>query len=165
MAATDITKPASTPPPAARTTDIFGAMRDEMDRVFERFERGIPRLPALFSRNGNDWLMPEFDVHDNGRQITIEADLPGVAEKDVSVTLTGGLLTVKGEKKSHHEETKENCYLAERSYGAFERTLRLPETIDEAKLEARFENGVLKIVAQKKPEAVKAERKIEIKKG
>ncbi len=54
--ATDITKPASTPPPAARTTDIFGAMRGEMDRVFERFERGISSLPALFSRTGSDWL-------------------------------------------------------------------------------------------------------------
>ena len=164
MAATDISKPASAPSPT-RTTDVFGAMRDEMDRVFQRFERGIPRLPALFARNGGDWLMPEFDVHDNGRQITIEADLPGVEEKDVTVTLTGGLLTVKGEKKSQHEETKGNCYLAERSYGAFERTLRLPELIDEAKLEARFEHGVLKITAQKKPDAVKAERKIEIKKS
>jgi HSP20 family protein len=55
--------------------------------------------------------------------------------------------------------------MAERSYGAFERTLRLPDTIDDAKLEARFEKGVLKVIAQKKPEAVKAERKIEIKKA
>jgi len=165
MAATVVSKPAAATPPPARSTDILGAMRDEMDRVFERFERGMPRFPSLFARNGNDWLVPELDVHDNGRQITIEADLPGVDEKDVAVTLANGLLTIKGEKKSEHEERRENCYIAERSYGAFERSLQLPDSVDDAKLEARFERGVLKIVAQKKPEAIKAERKIEIKKA
>ncbi len=63
-----------------------------------------------------------------------------------------------------HEEKEERHYLCERSFGAFERCLRLPETIDENKLEARFDKGVLKITAAKKPEAIKAERKIEIKK-
>ncbi len=95
--------------------------------------------------------------------ITIEAELPGVEEKDVSVILTNGILTIKGEKKQNKEETNENYYLAERSYGAFERSLRLPETIDQAKIEAKFDKGVLKVKAAKKPEAVKAARKIEIK--
>jgi HSP20 family protein len=63
------------------------------------------------------------------------------------------------------EEKSENYHLSERSYGSFARSLRLPETIDESKLEAKFDKGVLKITAAKKPEAVKAERKIEIKKS
>ena len=143
--------------------DVFGQMRKEMDRVFERFEHGWPRWPTMFSGPGRDVMVPEVDVHDNSTQVTMEIDLPGVNEKDISVTLMNGILTIKGEKKSAREEKKENYYMAERSYGAFERSLRMPDTIDEDKLEAKFENGVLKIVARKKPEAVKAEKKIEIK--
>ena len=67
-------------------------------------------------------------------------------------------------RSSRKRRRAENYYLAERSYGAFERSLRLPDTIDETKVEAKFDKGVLKVTAAKKPEAVKAERKIEIKK-
>lgn len=81
------------------------------------------------------------------------------------MTLASGILTIKGEKKSEREEKKENYYMAERSYGSFERSLRLPDTIDESKVEARFDQGVLKVVAQKRPDAMKAEKKIEIKKS
>jgi HSP20 family protein len=164
MANTDLSKGSGGQ--VQRPTDVFGALRSEMDRVFERFEHGWPRLPALFRRGfDSDVMVPELDVHDNGKQLTIEVDLPGVDEKDVSVTLANGMLTIKGEKKTEREEKKENYYLAERSYGAFERSLQLPDSVDDAKLEAKFEKGVLKVIAQKRPEAIKAERKIEIKKG
>lgn len=164
MASSEVTK--STPSVPQRSGDIFGAMRDEMDRVFERFEHGWPRWPSLLNRGfTHDVMVPELDVHENGKQLTIEVDLPGVDEKDVTVTLANGMLTIKGEKKSAREEKKENYYMAERSYGSFERALRLPDTIDEGKVEARFDKGVLKVVAQKRPEAVKAEKKIEIKKS
>lgn len=149
-----------------RPTDVFGAMRDEIDRLFERFERGWPRWPAPFGRTfESEAIVPSLDVHDDGKQLTIEADLPGVDEKDVTVTLANGLLTIKGEKKSEREEKDKSYYVAERSYGSFERSLRLPDTIDEGKLEARFDKGVLRVTAPKKPEAIKAEKKIEIKKG
>ena len=110
-------------------------------------------------------ILPEVDVREDEKQVTIEVDLPGVDEKDVSVTMANGILTVKGEKKSEREEKEENYYLAERSYGKFERSLTLPETIDENQIEAQFDKGVLTIVAQKRPEAIKAEKKIEIKKA
>jgi HSP20 family protein len=110
-------------------------------------------------------VVPDLDVRENTNTITIEAELPGVDEKNVTVTVANGLLTIKGEKKQEKEEKSENYYLSERSYGAFERSLRLPDTIDEGKVEAKFDKGVLRITAAKKPEAVKAERRIEIKKG
>ena len=91
--------------------------------------------------------------------------LPGIDEKDVSVTLANGMLTIKGERKAAHEESKDDYYLCERSYGAFERSLRLPDSIDEGKVGVRFDKGVLKVIAEKRPEALKAEKKIEIKKG
>jgi HSP20 family protein len=166
MANIQVTKPTATPPATltARTPSVFEALHDEMDRVFERFERGWPRWPSLFRGNG-ETMMASLDVHENAKAIMIEADLPGVEEKDLSVTLANGVLTIKGEKKHEREEKKENYYLCERSFGSFERSVRLPDTIDESKVEARFDKGVLKITAAKKPEAVKAEKKIEIKKG
>ena len=148
----------------SRPRDIFGAMREEMDKMFERFEHGLPRWPTLF-RQGNGIVVPELDVRENSTSITVEAELPGVDEKDVSVTLANGVLTIKGEKKQGKEEKGENFYRTERSYGAFERSLRLPDTIDEAEVDAKFDKGVLTITAAKKPEAVKAERRIEIKKA
>jgi HSP20 family protein len=159
MAKTEITK---TPEKAvSRPADIFSAMRHEMDRMFERFEHGFPRLPSLFRPEAGT-MLPELDVRENTTCLTIEAELPGVEEKDISVTLMNGILTIKGEKKQNKEEKGENYFLAERSYGAFERSLQLPDTIDEGKIEAKFDNGVLKIAAAKKPDAVKAQRKIEI---
>jgi len=163
MATTEISKSSDTA--VSRPRDIFGAMRDEMDKIFQRFEQGFPRWPSLL-RHGNGGIMvPELDVRENTTSITVEAELPGVEEKDVSVTLANGILTIKGEKKQAKEEKSENVYVSERSYGTFERSLRLPETIDETKVDAKFEKGVLKVTAAKKPEAVKAERKIEIKKA
>ena len=148
----------------SRPRDIFGAMREEMDRMFARFEQGFPRWPALF-RHGDGIVVPELDVREDAVSITVEAELPGVEEKDVSVTLANGVLTIKGEKKQEKEEKADDYYVSERSYGSFERSLRLPDTIDDAKVDAKFDKGVLKITAAKKPEAVKAQRKIEIKKA
>jgi HSP20 family protein len=173
MPKTEIAKSGETA--VSRPRDFVAALRDEMDRVFENFEREWPRWPRLYEwprwpsafrrTTGAEPVVPDFDVHENAKSIMIEAELPGVDEKDVSVTLSDGLLTVKGEKKQEREEKGETHYLRERSFGTFERSLRLPETIDESELEARFDKGVLRITAAKKPEAVKAERKIEIKKA
>ena len=161
MAKTEITK--SPEKSVSSPRDIFSAMRDEMDRMFERFEHGWPRWPALFRRNG-DFAVLNLDVREDTNSIVVEVELPGVDEKDVSVTLANGMLTIKGEKKHEKEEKGESYFLAERSFGSFQRAIRLPDTVDDAKVEAKFDKGVLKVTAAKKPEAVKAERKIEIKK-
>ena len=81
------------------------------------------------------------------------------------MTLADGLLTIAGEKKTEKEEKKYSYYLYERSFGSCRRSLRLPDSIDESKVEARFDKGVLRITATKRPEAVKSERKIENKKS
>ena len=163
MAKTDITKPTDTT--VSRPRDVFSAMRSEVDRMFERFEHGFPRFPHLFRADHASGMVPELDVRENATAITVEAELPGVEEKDITVTLSNGVLTIKGEKKQDKEEKTDNYYLAERSYGAFERSLQLPDSIDETKIDAKFDKGVLRITATKKPEAVKAPRTIEIKKA
>jgi HSP20 family protein len=131
----------------------------EMDRLFEPFERAVPRWPTFFRGDG---VILELDVVEHSDCFTIEAELPGVDKADLSVTFANGMLTIKREKKHKKEEKDESYYLAERTYGVFERTLRLPETIDYAKVEAKFDNGVLKVTVPKRPDAVEVDRKIEI---
>jgi HSP20 family protein len=163
--AKDVTRSDQAPAPR-RATDLFDAMRADLGRVFDRFERGWPAMggfglaPRLSEPGG---IAAQIDVHEEGDKLVIEADLPGVQEKDVSVTLANGVLTIRGERKSEREEKRDNYHIAERSFGSFQRSLRLPDTVDEGRIDAKFDKGVLKIVAAKRPEAVKAERRIEIK--
>ena len=88
-------------------------------------------------------------------ELVVEAELPGLDEKDVSVTLNEGVLTLQGEKKSEREEKKDDYHLMERSYGSL--SFRVPDTIDADKAKASFEKGVLKVTIPKRAEAVKAE--------
>lgn len=104
-------------------------------------------------------------VRESANAIIMEAELPGVDEKDVSVTLANGLLTIKGGKRQEKEEKTENYYVSERSFASFERAVRVPETIEDANVKPKSDKSVLKMTATKKPEAVKAERKIEIRKA
>ena len=97
------------------------------------------------------------------KELVVKADLPGIDEKDVQLTIQDGVLTMRGEKKSERKDDRENYHLVERSYGSFQRSIRLPDTIDEDKIAARFDKGVLTVTLPKRPELVKAEKKIEIK--
>lgn len=154
-----------TPGRAARQpVNVFDDMRHEMNRLLENFERGWPGLPALMHRKATgDLVAFDIDVRDEGSAIVIEAEIPGVEEKNVSVTVAGGLLTISGEKTTERAEKKADYYVSERSFGSFRRSLRLPDSVDESKIEAKFDKGVLRISAQKKAEAMTAERKIEVK--
>lgn len=153
-------------PLARRSEDIFDTMRREIDHIFDRWGHGGVRFGTPFSLGGPAGLtVPDMDVRETEKEVIIEAELPGVDEKDVTCTLQNGVLTLKGEKKSEREEKKDSYYLHERSFGSFERSVRLPETADEAKVEANFANGVLKIAVQKRADTIKPERKIEIKKA
>jgi HSP20 family protein len=164
MAKTDVAK--SSDRSVSRPRDIFSAMRDDMDRLFERFEQGWPRFPTAFGPAGARLTVPDLDVRETADAITVEAELPGVDEKDVTVTLANGVLIIKGEKKQEKGEGEgESYHVTERSYGSFQRSILLPETIDDTQIQAKFDKGVLTVTAAKKPEAVKAERKIEITKS
>jgi HSP20 family protein len=150
----------------SRYPDPFGMLRAEMDRLFDTFlGGGLPTFPSLFSPGiGRSSMAPRIDVRETDNEIIIAAELPGTNEKDISLTLQNGVLTIQGEKKVEHDEEKENYRVMERSYGSFQRSLRLPDTIDEDKVEARFENGVLTVSLPKHAHAVGTQRRIEIKK-
>jgi HSP20 family protein len=102
---------------------------EEVPAGSTEYELAKPRVPIA--------------AHDQEIGAHLISELPGVDEKDVTVTIANGLLTIRGEKKDQHEEKDATHYFSERSFGAFERSLGLPDTIDEAKVEATFDKGVL----------------------
>jgi HSP20 family protein len=113
-------------------------------------------------------LAPRVDIAEDDKAVTLTAELPGVKEADIEVSLVGDQLSIKGEKRSEHDENKDmegrTVHRMERSYGAFQRTLTLPYQIDPAQVSAQFRDGVLTISLPKPPDAVaqKQGRKIEI---
>jgi HSP20 family protein len=135
-----------------------------MDRVFDNFLG--PRWPSLGlllrDSDRTPALHPTVDVRESDKEIVVEAELPGLDEKDVEIILRDGVLAIKGEKKSEREEKRDDYHLSERRYGSFQRSFRVPDTVDEDKVTAAFTKGVLKVTLPKRPETVKAERKIPI---
>ncbi|MDX6750688.1 Hsp20/alpha crystallin family protein [Geminicoccaceae bacterium 1502E] len=139
--------------------DPFSSMRRELDRVFDNMTRSMSLArPAV----GLGAMAPRLDVKDTGEAIEVHAELPGVEEKDVEVQYAGGMLTLRGEKKQEREEKEKGYYLMERAYGSFMRQIPMPVEIDEARISARFEKGVLSVVLPKSPEAAGKVKKIEI---
>jgi len=110
---------------------------------------------------------PKVDIAESKDAIEVTAELPGVDEKDLDVTLADGMLTVRGEKKSARDEQDKdkNWHVVERSYGSFSRAIPLPFDPDLTKVEAKFDKGVLHIHLPKPAEVAKKQQKIEIKKA
>jgi len=139
----------------------FTNMHAEMDRLLSSFF-DEDRWPAL---SGNHRMVVRWDVAETDDAVKITADLPGLTEKEIDVSLADGVLTIKGERKSEKEEggKDKRYHRVERSYGAFERAMSLPADVDESKVSAEFKNGVLELTLPKKPEAKKQAKKIQVK--
>jgi HSP20 family protein len=149
----------------------FEGLRREVDRLFENFSAGS--WPAPFGRNVFDiepfWRgeiawgkAPAVDVVEKDKAYEITAELPGIDKNNVEVKFADGVLTLKGEKKEEKEQKEKDRYVSERRYGSFQRSFRVPDSVDADKIDANFQNGVLTISLPKKPEAAKAEKKIAI---
>lgn len=162
--------PETTGQPVPRTHPLLG-LRDEVDRLFESFLNApmsrslleldpFRRLGTAFRLSGE--LAPEVDVKETDDRIEITAELPGLDQQDVELTVREGMLTLSGEKKVERKEEKADYHLSERHYGSFTRSFRLPEAADEEGITAEFTKGVLTIAVPKKPEAVSKAKKIDI---
>jgi len=139
----------------------FFALQHRMNRMFDDF-LGEPF--DLFGTNaGANMFMPAMNISEMENQIVITADMPGVEEKDLDISIVKGELTIKGEKKKETEEKNKNYYRMERSYGSFSRTVALPEGVDETKINAELKKGVLRLTIPRLAEAVPQRKKIEIK--
>jgi HSP20 family protein len=141
----------------------MGSLHNEMDRLFEDFWKGFG--PHTFMtgpwRHGD--LTPRVDETEDEKAFHVKVELPGMDHEDVDVSLSGGVLIIRGEKKSDDEEKGKDFYRRERSFGSFRRSLPIPVDVDEAKIEAKFEKGVLYIELPKTEEARKNVKHISIK--
>ena len=151
-------QPATTQSSAGAIAPIT-TLRREMDRLIESFGQNFFNIAPF----GNGRFLPESDYAESDKEIVVTAELPGVEQKDIEVSLSDDILTIRGEKKSQRDEKKEHYQFAERSYGSFERSIAVPHGIDAAKVDAKFDKGVLKVTLPKPAELQAQRRKIEIK--
>ena len=109
-----------------------------------------------------DWFAPRAEAKESNAHYEITMELPGVAEKNIDVSLHDGVLTVKGEKKSERKEEGEGYFFSEREYGRFQRTFRLPADAKSDGVGADFSNGVLKITVPKMAEEKQKAKKVKV---
>jgi HSP20 family protein len=147
--------------------DVWQPLRSEFDRMFDRLSGtfGLPSLRRMFDVEPA-WLnfnAPAVDVSEDEKSYKITAELPGLDEKNIDVSVSGDTLVLKGEKREEKEEKEKNRYISERSYGAFQRAFSLPDGVDRDKITAGFAKGVLTVTLPKTTEAQKQQKKIEVK--
>jgi HSP20 family protein len=146
-------------------------LRREVDEVFDRFSRGwgTPRWPAWdmfkdfdvpFARASS---LPQVDVSETNSAYEVSAELPGVEEKDMDVSISDGMLVIKGEKRDEREKKAKDYHLTERSYGEFRRSFRVPDNVEPDKITASFSKGVLKVSLPKSKKTTSKERSIPVK--
>lgn len=143
---------------------FFRSLEREMSEFFDRFRGMSPAGPGAFFESLNAPLFPALDAAETDDAVEITAEMPGVKEDDLDVSISGDVLTLQGEKSSDHEEKEENYHLVERRYGSFRRRIPLGFTPDEGAVEAKFDNGVLKLKIAKPANAKNPVQKIKIKK-
>jgi len=143
----------------------FYALERQMNRLFDDFFGDFALSPWKGWSRFEAEFVPRIDVADTDKEVTITAELPGMNEKDIEVSLHDGLLTLQGEKKQSTEEKKDGYTHSECSYGSFSRSIALPAEVDESKIDASYKNGVLKIHLPKKEAEQTKAKKVEIKAG
>ena len=166
------TKTQNTPAPQ-QARRRFAGIRREIDSLVEDFFRRPPSstrrrsfLHIASRRAGAAFgAIPAVHFTETDTAYEITSELPGgMDEKNVEVKFANGLLTIKGEKQEEREEKKRGYHMQERSFGSFERTIRVPEGVDADKIKTSFKKGALAVTLPKKAEA-RAERKVAVKAG
>jgi HSP20 family protein len=131
-----------------------GAQFGHMNRMFDHMmsDRGwrdplgmVHEAERFFGDFAPTVFRPNIDIVDDGKQVKVTAELPGLDKNDIELTVQDGLMTLRGEKKSEEESTEEGCYRIERYFGQFSRAVPLPAEIDVDQADARFEKGVLTV--------------------
>jgi len=134
----------------------------DLERTMEDFFGRRPRWPERWFGNEMEITAPIVDLFEEKDDIVVKAELPGMDKENIEVNLTDHHLTIKGEKKKEEEIKEENYYRAERSYGAFLRTLELPKDVHADKVKANFKNGILEVRLPKTEEAKAKEIKVKV---
>jgi len=130
--------------------DPFMTLHREMNRLFDDVIRG-PVGPARAQGGGQSPMLmsPNVDVTETEKEVRVRAELPGVAEKDIELSLDDNVLTLRAEKRQERTEEREGVHFSERSFGTFQRSFRIPFRINPDQVQAKFENGVLTVTLPK----------------
>jgi HSP20 family protein len=131
-------------------------LRDKMNKLFEDSYSGRAEESGLLQ---GTWA-PSVDIFESENELVLTAEVPGIDEKDIEIKLEDNTLTLKGERKLEKETKEENYHRIERSYGSFFRSFSLPNYVDHDKIQAEYQNGVLKITMPKRQES--KSRKVKI---
>jgi HSP20 family protein len=144
-----------------RETGPFGELlgiQDEINRLFDTtLGRPLERM-GLFE---GEWA-PAVDVLEDENRVVVKAELPGMTEKDIEVSILGDTLTIKGEKRKEEEKKEKHYHRMERTYGVFHRTVTLPSSVASDKTKASFKDGILEIEMPKKEEAKPKQIKVDV---
>lgn len=147
-----------------RAGDPVLAFQQEMNRLFDEFFGRSALEPFGAFREGWDAFSPRVDVAETDKEIVVSAELPGLDEKDIDVSLSNDQLVIRGVKKEEKEEQGRSYYRAERSYGSFVRSIPLPDEVEADQVNAAFTKGVLTVTLPKTGKA-KTRKRIAIKTG
>lgn len=144
-----------------KPTEVLPRM-GEIDRWFDRLTEDFWRRPFSSLMLGERWPLPmltakapSLDVFEEQDELVVKADLPGLGREDIEVTVTGSVVTIKGEKKKEEEVKEKDYYRRERSYGSFVRSVELPCEVKSEQIKANFKDGVLEVRMPKTEEAKK----------
>jgi HSP20 family protein len=141
----------------------FQALWQDVNNTFDKFFNEFGERPFALETSS---FSPSVNVNESDKWFTVTAEVPGVAEDDIDVTLTQNVLTIKGEKKVEEKEEKDGYYHFERRFGSFSRSIPLPpNVVDQDHVTAKFEKGVLTITLPKLEEAQQIMKRIPVKTG
>jgi HSP20 family protein len=160
MAITDLipwTRNRSMPVPRQTEQHPFLTLQREMNRTFDDFFRGFD-LPMTTTNGWSVGGWPHVEISETDNEVKLVAELPGMEDKDIELTLNDGMLTLKGEKKAESN----GAVYSERWHGQFERTVRLGPDVDPDQVKAEFKAGVLTVTVGKRPEAQRQVKRIAI---
>jgi HSP20 family protein len=141
--------------PRRSRRSAFPALRGvrSLDELFDNLWCGFDTTaPAWRLAKTADGFTPRVNVRETDEEIVVSAELPGLEESDFDISLEDDVLTLKGEKRSEHEEKGEGFHHVETVSGSFERRLRLPCEVDADEVKATYKNGIVTVVLPKRPE-------------
>ncbi|MBV8912637.1 MAG: Hsp20/alpha crystallin family protein [Acetobacteraceae bacterium] len=130
--------------------DPFLTLHREMNRLFDDVMRGGgPGGGGGQSGGQGTLLAPHMDVSETDKEVRMQVEMPGVNESDVELSLNDDVLTIRAEKRQERKEDREGVHISERTFGTFQRAIRLPFQVNPDQVQAQFENGVLKVTLPK----------------
>ncbi len=157
-------KPPAQTQPESDEAAFFPNLQREMNRLFDQFRSGLPLAHELTPAVLGASAFPAIDVVDTDDDLEVSAEVPGVDEKDLDVSISGELLILKGKKSSDHEVSEDNYHRLERKYGSFRRHIPLGFTPQDDAVSASFSDGILKLRIKKPPVKKVDVKKVEIQK-